>query len=270
MKIDGKKIAHTIISTLKKEKKPRGILAAVLVGDDKGSRAFLRQKRAIADELGIEFRLYEFDATIAASALRKEVSRISKQKAVGGVVVQLPLPAQFRRQSVLNTVDYGKDIDCLTSRMVGDFYHSRSPILPPAVGATRASICEALGSEDALPQKRVFVIGCGVLVGRPVSNWLLGRVGELTVFDIHASNLREKLDGADIIISGAGVAGLFSAHDIRQGAIVIDFGYDGGRGDFESADAEAKDISYTPTPGGTGQIVVAQVFENFYALNRVS
>ena len=33
------------------------------------------------------------------------------------------------------------------------------------------------------------------------------------------------------------------------------------------ATAEEKNIHYTKTPGGTGPVLVAKLFENFYALN---
>ena len=41
----------------------------------------------------------------------------------------------------------------------------------------------------------------------------------------------------------------------------------GGVGDFGSFGADDKEIIYTPTPGGTGPVLVAKLFENFYKLN---
>ena len=66
-------------------------------------------------------------------------------------------------------------------------------------------------------------------------------------------------------------ANLFSAGDLKNGALVIDFGFnrldDKLVGDFDPAGAEEKEISYTKTPGGTGPVLVAKLFENFYRLN---
>jgi 5,10-methylene-tetrahydrofolate dehydrogenase/methenyl tetrahydrofolate cyclohydrolase len=60
---------------------------------------------------------------------------------------------------------------------------------------------------------------------------------------------------------------------VKPGAIILDFGYgemviDGKRrlcGDLDPTDT--KDIIHTPTPGGTGPLLVACLFENFYILH---
>jgi len=63
---------------------------------------------------------------------------------------------------------------------------------------------------------------------------------------------------------------------LKDGAGVIDFGY--GRdstgkliGDFASNLLTDKDKErlafYTPTPGGTGPILVAELFKNFFKIN---
>ena len=38
-------------------------------------------------------------------------------------------------------------------------------------------------------------------------------------------------------------------------------------GDFDPAGADEKNIRYTKTPGGTGPVLVAKLFENFCTLN---
>jgi methylenetetrahydrofolate dehydrogenase (NADP+)/methenyltetrahydrofolate cyclohydrolase len=264
--IDGRAIAREIIDALKIRTRPDRVLAAVLVGEDPASRAFLVQKHKIAEQLGIPFRLHEFPADIGATALRGEVSRISAQARTGGIVVQLPLPEPLSRQPILNAIRYRQDVECLTSRMTGDFYHGRSPVLPPAVAAMRECLHRA-GGEDHLSAQRVAVIGTGVLVGRPIVNWLLGRAAEVCAFDIRSTDLRERLNAFDVVISGAGSAHLFAAADLRENAIVIDFGYEDGKGDFDATGADERRIVYTPMPGGTGPVVIATLFENFYVLN---
>ncbi len=101
IKIDGKKIAKKIISELKKKLAPKKILAAILVGDDKASLAFLRRKEKIAEELEIEFRLHQLDENISQKELEETVQRISNDNRVGGIIVQLPLPAKFDREKIL-------------------------------------------------------------------------------------------------------------------------------------------------------------------------
>ena len=93
------------------------------------------------------------------------------------------------------------------------------------------------------------------------------RVAELVVLDASVKNIHDKLDGADIVVARAGHVGLFSSRHLKEGAIVIDFGFSRNKdgkmaGDFDSAGAEEKNIHYTKTPGGTGPVLVAKLFEN--------
>jgi methylenetetrahydrofolate dehydrogenase (NADP+) / methenyltetrahydrofolate cyclohydrolase len=79
------------------------------------------------------------------------------------------------------------------------------------------------------------------------------------------------LRSADLVVLGAGKESLVQASDLKEGAAVIDFGYATGadgklKGDLGLKDAERLRW-YTPTPGGTGPVLVAKLFENFYLLN---
>jgi len=76
------------------------------------------------------------------------------------------------------------------------------------------------------------------------------------------------------VVLGAGHPGLVTPDMLNDGTLVIDFGYgtksDGKTGgDFDPGEEiEYRDIIYTPTPGGTGPILVAKLFENIVRLNK--
>lgn len=263
MIIDGKKIAGGILANLKTLPKPGKFLAAVLVGDDRSSVSFLGRKEKIARELGIDFRLYKFPVTVKNDELREEVGIIAGHKTCGGVIVQLPLPEHVNRHYVLNVISPEKDVDVLGERALGAFYAERSKILPPAVGATE-EILKTLKPDLPLKSRSVAIVGLGLLVGRPAATWFMWRAKE--TFLLRSTSDLGILQLADLVITGAGKSGLLNAGMIKTGATVIDFGYDGGRGDFDPAGG-AGNISYTPTPGGTGPVLVAKLFENFYKLN---
>jgi len=268
MIIDGKKIAESIISELKTRPRISKFFGAVAVGDDAVSLNFLKQKEKIAKELNIDFRLYHFPANIKTDELRKEISRLAGVKNCGGFTVQLPLPPGINQQYALNTIPKDKDVDILSETALGAFYSGRSNILPPAV-----SVVETIIKEDKLDVKNAHavVIGSGFLIGKPVSFWLQNKVTALTVFDLQSQHLRAKLVEADLVVSGAGQANLFNSSELKNGALVVDFGYSYSgekiMADFDPSGAEEKNIIYTPTPGGTGPILVAKLFENFYTLN---
>ncbi|MGC9602880.1 MAG: bifunctional 5,10-methylenetetrahydrofolate dehydrogenase/5,10-methenyltetrahydrofolate cyclohydrolase [Minisyncoccia bacterium] len=267
MVIDGRKIASDILENLKKQGAPKVFLAAFLVGNDPNSESFLKQKEKFAKELGVDFRLYKFPEEITQDELRKEILKIAEYKTCGGAIVQLPLPAHISQQYVLNAIPREKDTDVLGERALGAFYAGRNPVLPPAVGVVE-EILKVLNVE--LKIKSVAVIGRGVLVGKPVAVWLMDRAAELSVFTSKTGDTKDKLKTADIIVSGVGKASLFGAEDVKNEAIVIDFGYDKKDdkfcGDFDAANVPDS-VNYTPTPGGTGPILVAKLLENFFKLN---
>lgn len=268
MVIDGKVIAAQILERLKKTNKIKKFLAGVLVGKDAASKSFLEQKKRAAEEAEIDFRLYEFPENISNDNLRKEVGRIAAQKSCGGIVVQLPLPGQINSQYVLNAIPAEKDIDVLGERTLGAFYAGRGDILPPSVSV----VLEILNKFPIDLKNSVFaVVGAGRLIGKPVAAWALGKVKELMVLDI-GSDLTE-LKKADIVILGAGKPGLIKSEVLKDGAGVIDFGYSKNSegkifSDLNISGGLENLLFYTPTPGGTGPILVAKLLENFYTLNK--
>jgi methylenetetrahydrofolate dehydrogenase (NADP+)/methenyltetrahydrofolate cyclohydrolase len=288
--IDGKTIAAKLIADLKPKiaalndpstglrASPR-FFGGALVGENAASRNFLKQKAKVAQELGIDFRLYELPDTITTDELRDKIGQLAAPKDCGGFIVQLPLPEHLtNKHYILNAVPKAKDVDLLSEAALGAFYTGRHIIAPPAVETVNQLFHEARLVN--LRDLTVAVIGAGVLIGRPVGFWLQNRVGELMVFDSSVKNLHERLKDADVVISGAGHANLFSAEHLKDGTLVIDFGFNrtddpstsSGQaaktvGDFNPTGADARNISYTPTPGGTGPILVAKLYENFWKLN---
>lgn len=266
MIIDGKKIAGEIIDRLKTQPRPKKFFGAVLVGGDPASLNFLKQKEKIAKELEIDFRLYQLSETLKTDELRHEISRLAGVKNCGGFIVQLPLPEGINRHYVLNAIPKEKDPDFLSEAALGAFYTGRHNLVPPSVGVVE----EILKRQDIdLRKKTACVVGAGFLIGKPVGFWLQNRVAELTVIDSGAPHLRSKIKEADIVISGAGVANLFGPEDLKNDAIVIDFGFNkiDGKNVGDLNTSAIGNSSYTPTPGGTGPILVAKLFENFYKLN---
>lgn len=269
--IDGKKIAGEIIEKLKQLSKPNKFLAIFIASDDPIILNFVKQKEKTAFNLGVDFRVYRHPESIKNDELRKEVLKIAKHKSCGGAIVQLPLPSHLNKHYVMNVIPKEKDVDVLGERALGALYTNRNPVLPPAIGA----IQEILEYSKLEPStKKVAIIGSGFLVGKPAAVWFAGKCKEVLVLS-RGSDLN-ALKEADIVISGVGHAGLIVPGMLKDGALVIDFGYsidnDGNMsGDFNYKNDEIdklKNTSYTPTPGGTGPMVVAKVFDNFYKLTQ--
>lgn len=266
MIVDGKKIANTILEQCTALPKTDKFCAAFLVGDDPASISFLKQKRNAAEKAGVDFRLFQSPAEIQSGELRSAIEKIVADDACGGAIIQLPLPSHIDRQNILNIIPLEKDVDVLSERALGAFYTGQSKILPPAVGVVEA-ICA--DQKYDLSSHSVAIVGLGFLVGRPIANWMKHKAKEIIPLEINSDI--SLLKSADLVITGVGKAHLIKPEMLKNGAAVIDFGYDSMLGDFDACVLDPDDSRvafYTPTPGGTGPILVAKLFENFYKLNK--
>ena len=264
MVIDGRKIAENIISGLKELKKPQKSLAAILVGENEQSESFLKQKSKIAGQLGIDFRLVRLNREISEQEIIKEIENLNSDSSVGGIILQLPLPENFKKEDIIPSISAVKDIDALTEG-------GKKLVSPLVVGVVN-DVLDNLKID--IKDKMVAVVGRGFLIGAPILEFFKDKCAK--IIPLNSKSDIDLVREADIIISGTGKAGLIKPELLKNNAVVIDFGYglvDGKlKGDFNSDLLVASGyllstFSYTPTPGGTGPILVAEIYKNFYKLN---
>ncbi|MEK7463185.1 MAG: bifunctional 5,10-methylenetetrahydrofolate dehydrogenase/5,10-methenyltetrahydrofolate cyclohydrolase [Patescibacteria group bacterium] len=265
MIIDGRKIAENIISQLKLLKRPQKSLAAILVGENAQSESFLKQKAKIANQLGIDFRLIRLSGEMSELEIIREIEKLNSDDSVGGIILQLPLPEKFKKENIIPSISPLKDIDALTEggkKLV-------SPLAVEVVNDVLAYL------NINAKEKVIAVVGRGFLIGAPLLEFFQDKC--LKIIPLNSKTDINSVKEADIIISGTGRAGLIKPELLKNSAIVIDFGYGlvNGKlkGDFNSDSLVASGyslstISYTPTPGGTGPILVAEIYKNFYKLNK--
>lgn len=267
VKINGKEIAAKILDELKTKPTPKKFLAVFVVGENAATESFIKQKEKIAKELGVDFRIYQYSEKTTSDQLRKEVHKITDAKRCGGAIIQLPLPEHINALYVANAIPAQKDIDLLGERMRGAFYNGRSEILPPSVETVRIILQNQNISEDNI--NMVAVVGQGFLVGKPITHYFLQKIPKVIALDKgdDFSTLKE----AGLVITGTGVPGLIQGDMLKKAAGVIDFGYGTDEKGDVSGDVDVnslKDVTfYTPTPGGTGPILVAALFKNFFSVN---
>src|SRR3954464_6700150 len=90
-------------------KKPH--LAAILVGHNPASEAYVGSKVKHCEELGFGSTLLRFNADITEAQLIKEVERLNNDDNVDGILVQLPLPGHISGDPVINAINPAKDVD---------------------------------------------------------------------------------------------------------------------------------------------------------------
>ena len=269
MVIDGRQIAEEISISLKDQVFSKNLklkLAVVLVGDDPEFRKFVELKGKAAEKVGVEFKIFQFDKNIDENVLVNYGKKICRD--FNGVLVELPLPACFDQQKILDLIPVEKDVDVLSNQAQDLFYSNKSKIMPPAVEALKI-IFEKYNID--LQAKKVAVFGQGVLIGKPIAYWLEQQGAEVYRIRSATKNPQEYSKKADIVISGVGKPGLITGDIVKEGAVVIDFGY--GKkdnkmvGDVDLNSVGLKALLVTPVPGGMGPILIVAVLKNLIELN---
>lgn len=269
MIIDGNKLAEKILEILKEKRKNYDQLkvAAFLIGKDEEKLSFLKIKQKFAQELSIEFRIYEIEDDWGRKKIRKYISQIVRHKTIQGAIIQLPISEKLPQQYLLNTIPPQKDIDSLSVRSLGKYYSGSSIIRPPAV-----EVIDFLKEIYFLDfkGKNVLIVGYGRLIGKPLAHYFANLKATVIVAQEN-TELNNFLKVADVVISGVGQRNIIN--DCRKDAILIDFGYsfENGRiyGDLDFEKLKDKASLITATPGGTGPILVAKLFENFFKLLEI-
>lgn len=279
--IDGRALAKTIkeeiavsVDHLKKEGKKTPHLAAVLIGENPASQAYVRNKVKSCEQVGFESTLIRRPADITEADLLDIVADLNKNDAIDGFIVQLPLPKHIDENKITLAIDPKKDVDGFHPVNFGRMAQG----LPCYLPATPFGILETLKRYNIETQgKEVVVIGRSNIVGSPISI-LLSRKnnpGNATVTLCHSrtKDLQKHTLRADILIAAIGRPNFVTADMVKEGVVVIDVGInrveDASRkrgyrlvGDVDY-DAIAPKASYiTPVPGGVGQLTVVALLLN--------
>jgi methylenetetrahydrofolate dehydrogenase (NADP+)/methenyltetrahydrofolate cyclohydrolase len=279
--LDGTLVSAHIKEQIKQEvidfqaaggKKPH--LAAILVGNNPASEAYVASKVKSCEALGFDSTLLRFDADITEAHLISEVQRLNNDYAVDGILVQLPLPKHISPDAVINAISPEKDVDGFHPISQGKMMLGQPTFLP----ATPYGIMLLLEHYSIdVAGMHCVVIGRSNIVGTPMTILLSRNAtpGNATVTLTHSrtKNLKEIVKQADLIVAAIGKPYFVTADMVKNGAIVIDVGINriddatkksGSRlvGDVDF-DNVAPLCSYiTPVPKGVGPMTICGLMKN--------
>ncbi len=268
--IDGKTISAAVRDSVKAEVlklREQGIntcLAVIIVGDDPASKIYVANKEKACEYTGIESRKYALPAETTMDELLSLIDELNRDKAVNGILCQLPLPKGLDEKRVIEAISPLKDVDAFCHENVGKIMTGEFDFLP----CTPAGIMEMLDYEGIDPAgKNCVVIGRSNIVGKPMGMLLLHRNGTVTICHSKTRNLAEVTRGADILVSAVGRANFVTADMVSEGAVVIDVGMnrdENGKlcGDVVYSEVEKKASAITPVPGGVGPMTIAVLMKN--------
>ena len=267
--IDGKALSETIKLSVRagvEELGKKGItpgLAVVLVGENSASKIYVKNKIAACEYTGVKSFAYYLPEDVPQAELDELIRTLNADRAVHGILVQLPLPAHLNEAQTLALISPDKDVDGFHAVNAG-----RLMLGEPCLAAcTPSGIIELIRSTGVgIAGKHAVVVGRSNIVGKPAALLLLQNNATVTVCHSKTENLADFTRRADILVAAVGRKELITGDMIKPGAVVIDVGMnrcDGKLyGDVEFSSASRVAGYITPVPGGVGPMTIAMLLSN--------
>lgn len=264
--IDGKAYSLLIeedlakrVGAIKEKSGKTPVLATILVGDNPASVTYVRMKGNACARIGMTSLKVEMSGDTTTKELLAKINELNVDRDVCGILLQHPVPAQIDEQACFNAISLDKDVDGVNAAGFG--YMSMG--LPAFKSATPLAILSLLLHYGIqIEGKEVVVIGRSAILGKPVAALMLGENATVTVAHSKTVNLPEVVRRADIVVAAVGKPLFVKADWIKDGAVLIDAGYNKGNvGDIDLENCAPKSSAYTPVPGGVGPVTIAMLMK---------
>lgn len=263
--INGKEISNSLKSNLQEEInkiEDKLKLVVIQVGNNEASNVYVSKKEQLCKEMNIDFELLKYK-TIKEEELIKKIKDLNNDKKVTSVLVQLPLPKEINEKNIIETINYKKDVDGLSSNNIGKLYCGEKSIVP----------CTALGIIKLLEYcninlegKNATIIGRTKLVGIPLMKLLLDKNCTVNICHSKTKDLIKYTKQADILVVAAGKKELINRNMIKKDVVIIDVGITREDkklyGDVNYNSCIKKCSLITPIPGGVGPMTVIMLINN--------
>lgn len=262
--LDGRAVAKEIeanlgqkVKILKEKTGKTPLLATILAGDDPASVTYVRMKGNACARVGMESMKVELPGTTTTDELMAKINELNRDSGVSGILLQHPVPAQIDEQACFDAIATEKDVDGVNTLSFGRM----AMRLPAFCSATPLAIMEILKYYNIpIEGRHAVVVGRSPILGKPVSMLLLNENATVTICHSKTKNLPEITRCADILVAAVGKPKFIQAEWIREGAVLVDAGYNpGNTGDIDLETAALKSAAYTPVPGGVGPVTIAML-----------
>lgn len=265
--INGKELAEKMQADLTAETallKEQGIvpgLVVLLVGEDKASQTYVRNKELAAARIGIRSKVEHYPESITEEELLSEIDKYNQDPDFHGILVQLPLPKQIDEEKVLLAIRPEKDVDGFHPINLGKLFAG----VPDRIPCTPYGIMKMFEAYDIpLEGKNALVIGRSNIVGKPMAHLLLGKNATVTIAHSKTQNLPALARQADILVVAIGRGHFVTKEFLKEGAVVIDVGMnrdEAGKliGDVKFAEVEPIASYITPVPRGVGPMTITML-----------
>ena len=248
-------------------------LAVLLVGEDAGSKIYIRNKTKKFADLGLHSNTFQYSSSISQEDLLLKIRELNNDDRFHGILVQLPLPKHINKYKVLSAMDPKKDVDGFHPSNLGLLLTGKPYFIP----CTPKGIMRILAHYQInLSGKNVVVVGRSNIVGRPISilTSLKQEYANATTTICHSGtpDIFDYTKRADIIILAIGSPNFLKGNHIKAGSVIIDVGINRVEdhspkgykivGDGDETTLMGKASAITPVPGGVGPMTIAMLIEN--------
>lgn len=271
LRLDGKLVSsavrESLVLRIEKIKAQLGRpphLTVVIVGDDKASHVYVKNKHIACEKIGMHSTIHQLPEETTQADLLKVIEDLNGDDTVDAVLVQLPLPKHLSNDQVLAKLSATKDADGLTYTSLGFFFAGRSVVKP----CTPAGVMKILEHyKIPVAGKKAVVVGRSNIVGKPMTMLLTEANATVTLCHSQTKDLRSYTSIADIVVVAAGKAEFLGKDDFKKDAVVIDVGMHGAGagklcGDVRFSELEGWVSAATPVPGGVGPMTITMLLEN--------
>jgi methylenetetrahydrofolate dehydrogenase (NADP+)/methenyltetrahydrofolate cyclohydrolase len=230
-------------------------LAAVLVGEDPASIRYVKMKRALCEDAGLDSRLIQLPTTSTTAQVVGTVTDLSTDSTVDGILLQHPVPSHIDERAAFEAIVPEKDVDGVTAHS----FAAMALGLPGFASSTPAGIVRLLEEYDIDPTGlHAVVIGHSAILGKPMGMLLLERGATVTFCQSHSRDLPAIVRSADLVVAAVSQPNFVAGGWLKPGAVVIDAGYyQGATGDVNFREALPIASYITPVPGGVGPMTIA-------------
>jgi methylenetetrahydrofolate dehydrogenase (NADP+)/methenyltetrahydrofolate cyclohydrolase len=243
-----------------KEKGITPCLATILVGDDSSSATYVRMKGNACDKLGIQSKRIHLPEDTTTEQLIQCINELNRDENVDGILLQHPVPSHIDERAAFESISLSKDVDGVTSYGFGQlaFGFANFPCCTPAAVMTILDYYHL-----SIEGKHAVVVGRSPILGKPVSIMLLNRDATVTTCHSKTKDLSEIVKNADIVVAAVGRPNFIQGDWIKEGAVILDAGYNEGNiGDVDYDACFKKASAITPVPGGVGPVTISMLLKH--------
>jgi len=262
--LNGKEVAKKIEEELKEEvlvlKEKTGkiaTLATIIVGNDPSSQTYVEMKGKACQRIGVKPLKIKLKEETTTEELLNVINDLNNDENVDGILLQHPVPMHIDERRCFDAIKLSKDVDGVTSSGFGAMAMQEDAF----VSATPFGIIKLLELYKIdVEGLEAVVVGRSAILGKPIAMMLLNKNATVTIAHSKTKNLDKIVKRADIVVACVGKPKFIKKEWLKEGAIVIDAGYNPGNiGDVDLENIDKIVSAYTPVPGGVGPMTIASL-----------